>query len=44
VFLASAVIRIADRIHALNGDPGKRAPEIRAELKRLRELAESFEN
>jgi hypothetical protein len=43
-FLASAVIRIADRIDALNSDPGNRAPEIRAELDRLRKLAESFEN
>jgi hypothetical protein len=43
-FLASAVIRIADRIDLLNSDPGNRAPEIRAELKRLRNLAQSFEN
>ena len=41
---ASAVIRIADRIDVLNGDPGNRAPEIRAELDRLRKLAQSFEN
>jgi hypothetical protein len=43
-FLASAVIRIADRIDALNSDPGNRAPEIRAEVNRLRNLAQSFEN
>ena len=43
-FLASAVIQIADKIDALNSDPGNRAPEIRAELKRLRNLAQSFEN
>jgi hypothetical protein len=43
-FLASAVIRIADRIDALNSDPGNRAPEINAELKRLKNLAQSFEN
>ena len=43
-FLAGAVVRIADRIDALNRDPGNRAPEIRAELDRLRKLAQSFEN
>ncbi len=43
-FLASAVIRIADKIDVLNGDPGNRAPEIRAEVERLRKLARSFEN
>ena len=43
-FLASAVIRIADRIEVLNSDPGNRAPEIRAEVTRLRNLAQSFEN
>jgi hypothetical protein len=43
-FLASAVIQIADRIDALNSDPGNRAPEIRAEVNRLRNLAQSFEN
>jgi hypothetical protein len=43
-FLASAVIRIADRIDALNSDPGNRSPEIRAEVNRLRNLAQSFEN
>jgi hypothetical protein len=41
---ASEVIAIADRIELLNGDPGNRAPEIRAELTRLRKLAQSFEN
>ena len=43
-FLASAVLRIADRIDLLNSDPGNRAPEIRAEVDRLRKLAESFGN
>jgi hypothetical protein len=43
-FLAAAVIRIADKIDALNSDPGNRTPEIQAELKRLRNLAQSFEN
>jgi hypothetical protein len=43
-FLASAVIRIADRIEVLNSDPGNRALEIRAEVTRLRNLAQSFEN
>lgn len=43
-FLASAVIRIADKIDALNSDPGNRTPEIQAELNRLRKLARSFEN
>jgi hypothetical protein len=43
-FLASAVVRIADRIDVLNSDPGNRAPEIRAEVDRLRRLAKSFEN
>ena len=42
-FLAGAVIRIADRIELLNSDPGNRAPEIHAEVRRLRKLAESFE-
>jgi hypothetical protein len=42
--LASAVIEIADRIDLLNSDPGNRAPQIRAEVNRLRKLAESFEN
>jgi hypothetical protein len=43
-FLASAVIRIAERIEALNSDPGNRAPEIRTEVERLRKLAQSFES
>jgi len=43
-FFASAVLRIVDKIDALNGDPGNRAPQIRAELERLRGLARSFEN
>jgi hypothetical protein len=43
-FLASAVIQIADKIDALNSDPGNRAPEIRVEVNRLRNLAQSFEN
>jgi hypothetical protein len=43
-FLASAVVRIADKIDALNSDPGNRAPEIQAEVSRLRALARSFEN
>jgi hypothetical protein len=43
-FLAAAVVQIADRIDALNSDPGNRAPEIRAEVNRLRNLARSFEN
>jgi hypothetical protein len=42
-FLASAVIRIADKIDALNADPGNRTPEIQVELDRLRSLAQSFE-
>ena len=42
--LASHVLEIADRIDVLNGDPGNRAPEIRAEVERLRKLAKSFEN
>jgi hypothetical protein len=41
--LASAVIQIADKIDVLNSDPGNRAPEIRAELNRLRNLAQSFD-
>jgi hypothetical protein len=42
-FLASAVIQIADRIEALNSDPGNRAPDIRAEVNRLKKLAQSYE-
>jgi len=36
---AAEVLAAADRIEALNGDPGNRAPEIRRECERLRELA-----
>ncbi len=43
-FLASAVIQIADKIDALNSDPGNRTPEIQAQVNRLRNLAQSFEN
>ena len=42
-FLASAVVKIADRLDLLNSDPGNRSPEIRAEVERLRKLAQSFE-
>ncbi len=42
-FLASAVIQIADRIEALNSDPGNRAPDIRVEINRLKKLAQSYE-
>jgi hypothetical protein len=42
-FLASAVVQIADKIDALNSDPANRGPEIRAEVNRLRTLAQSFE-
>lgn len=40
--LAAEVIAAADRILELNGDPGNRAPEIRREAERLRELARSY--
>jgi hypothetical protein len=43
-FLASEVVQIADRIDVLNRDPGLRAPEIRAEVERLRNLAKAFQN
>ena len=43
-FLASAVVQIADKIDALNSDPGNRSPEIQHEVNRLRNLAQSFEN
>jgi hypothetical protein len=43
-FLASAVIEIAERIDLLNSDPGNRAPEIQAEVNRLKNLAQSFES
>lgn len=36
---AAEVIATADRIEALNADAGNRAPEIRREVQRLRELA-----
>ena len=39
--LATEVLAAADRIEALNGDPGNRAAEIRRECQRLRELARS---
>jgi hypothetical protein len=42
--IASQMNEIADRIELLNSDPGNRAPEIRAEVKRLKNLAQSFEN
>jgi hypothetical protein len=41
---ASQVVEIADRIAELNSDPGIRAPEIRAEVERLRKLAKSHES
>jgi hypothetical protein len=37
--LVTEVLAVADRIEALNGDPGNRAPDIRRECERLRELA-----
>ena len=37
--LAAEVLAAADRIEDLNGDPANRAPEIRRECERLRELA-----
>ena len=40
--LAAEVIAAADRIEALNADPGNRAPEIRREVQRLRELARTY--
>ena len=43
-FFATAVIQIADKIELLNSDPGNRTPEIDAEVKRLRQLARSFES
>jgi len=43
-FLATAVVEIADRIELLNSDPGNREPEIRAQIRRLRDLAESYES
>lgn len=44
VFLASAVIQVADRIDALNSDLGNGAPEMQIEANRLRSLAQSVEN
>jgi len=41
--LSAEVIAAADRIEALNADPGNRAPEIRREVQRLRELARTYE-
>jgi hypothetical protein len=41
---ASQVVEAADRIALLNADPGMRAPEIRAEVERLRKLAQSHES
>jgi hypothetical protein len=43
-FLAVAVIEIADRIALRNSDPGNREPEIRAQVNRLRELAQNYES
>jgi hypothetical protein len=40
--LVADVLAAADRIEALNGDPGNRAPEIRRECERLRELSRSY--
>ena len=40
--LAEEVLAAADRIETLNADPGNRAPEIRRECERLRELARSY--
>lgn len=40
--LAAEVIAVADRLEALNADPGNRAPEIRREIRLLRELARSY--
>jgi hypothetical protein len=38
------VIEIAERIELLNSDPGHREPEIRAQVNRLRDLAQSYES
>jgi hypothetical protein len=40
--LAVAVLGVADRIEALNADPGNRASEIHRECERLRDLARSY--
>jgi hypothetical protein len=42
-FLAAEVVSTADRIEELNRGPGPRAPEIRVEVERLRNLARAFE-
>ena len=42
-FLAAEVISTADRIEELNRGPGVRAPEIRVEVERLRNLARPFQ-
>jgi hypothetical protein len=36
------VLATADRIDALNGDPGNRASEISREVARLRELVRAY--
>lgn len=41
--LADEVLAIAERLDELNAGPGNRAPEIRAEVARLRQLARSFQ-
>jgi len=41
--LAAEVLAAADRIEALNADPGRRSAEIRRECERLRELARTYE-
>lgn len=41
-FLTGEVVAIADRIDELNRSPGLRAPEIRREVERLRNLAHAF--
>lgn len=40
--LAAEVLAAADRIEELNGDPARRAAEIRRECERLRELARTY--
>jgi hypothetical protein len=44
LFLATAVTEIAERIELLNSDPGNRELEIRAQVNRLRDLAQSYES
>ena len=41
--LSAEILATADRIEALNADPSRRAPEIRREVERLRELARTYE-